>query len=129
MGKKKTQPVYIFRVPKSKEGTKFLQLAAKFVNRSYFLDHKTHNSLTDIEVQIKTRRRYKGPFMNTQVAIYEGLVIDIIKILEIKLVNLIHELQKEFKTEGPDESAAVKQLMEKLLASYVAGIMKGKYDD
>uniref|UniRef100_A0A6M3JNM1 Uncharacterized protein n=1 Tax=viral metagenome TaxID=1070528 RepID=A0A6M3JNM1_9ZZZZ len=136
MGKKKLDE-HLFLVPDNKEGTEFIRVARKFLVKPFqvrtFLFGREHGSIKVFigceKLSLLKRILKKKTPLWLSSSLLDFLNDYCNSIAKAKIINLIHELQKEFKTDGPDESAAVKQIMEKLLASYVAGIMKGKYDD
>ena len=147
---------YIFLVPNDPEGNEFYRLAQKFIEkRLYRLSRRgNHSDRSELAKKLgiqgtswragKQRSLLGVPVENWRVYIelkksmksfFKGNTLShqlfdtITRLRNAKLIDLMRELQKEFKVESIDESITVKSVMERLLASFIAGLMKGKYDD
>jgi len=150
---------YIFLVPNDPEGDEFYRLAQKFIEkRLYRLSRRGNHSdrtelakklgiqgtswragkqrpLLDVPVKHAENWRVYIELKKSMKSFFKGNTLShqlfdtITRLRNAKLIDLMRELQKEFKVESIDESITVKSVMERLLASFIAGLMKGKYDD
>ena len=149
---------YIFLVPNDPEGNEFYRLAQKFIEkRLYRLSRRgNHSDRSELAKKLgiqgtSWRAGKQRPLLDVPVKHAENwriyieaksvksflkgntlshqLFDTITRLGNAKLIDLMRELQKEFKVESIDESITVKSVMERLLASFIAGLMKGKYDD
>ena len=145
---KKHEHSYLFLVPNDEDGRTFYKLCRKYIDSRYKIKRrgnhsdriglykklgKTHTSLMDVPIKhAENWRIYIG--VKKSGILYQGnwLSYHLFKALkrarDARLVNLMQELQREFRTKSTNESTAVVELMRRLLASYVAGKFKGKYE-
>jgi len=145
---KKVDHSYIFMVPNNEEGNLFLKLAKKYIDKRYMLQKRgNHNdriglykklnkrptALMDVPIKHAEKWRVylwvKGNKKRQNFRLSYHIADMFKRGKNARLVDLMHELQREFKTKSINESTAVKRLMERLLASYIAGKIKGKYND
>jgi len=135
---------YIFMVPNDEDGKKFLRLARRYIMKGYRMNSRGNHS--DREGLYKTLGKVRTVMMeppgaeaemwrvyiqfkqrSSWINISKFLLEQLDRIRNVRLPDLMQEIAKEFKTRGPSESVAVKNLMERLLASFIAGMFKGKY--
>ncbi len=140
---------YLFLVPNDKDGKVFYKLCRKYIDKRYKIRRRGNHSdriglykklgkeptsLMDVPTKHAEEWRIYIGVKKPNDILYQGnwlshyLFTALKRMRDAKLVNLMQELQKEFKTKNTSESTAVKRLMERLLASYVAGKFKGKYE-
>lgn len=141
---------YIFLVPNDEDGTAFYKKCKKYIDKRYKVVRRGNHSdrvglykklgkgrtqLMDVPIEHAENWRVYIELRKKRSAYYDGvtrlsfyLFTMLRRARDARLVNLMEELQREFKTKSTSEKTAVKSLMEKLLASYIAGKFKGKYD-
>lgn len=125
---------HLFLVPANKEGIKFVQQLEKFIVKpfkvktfKFGIEDEKHKVFIGCNLLSSFKKTIGGPQW-LSLALIDYLNYYCNNLYKTTLINLIRELQKEFKTKSINESTAVKRLMERLLASYIAGKFKGKYE-
>ena len=147
---KKVDHSYLFLVPNNADGKKFYRLCRKYPDKRYVLKRrgnhddrvglfkkigKEKTALMDVPIKhAQTWRFYfevkSSRYSKTRITkgILSWRLFEAIeRIQSLGLRELMVELAKEFKVKSASERNSVISLMERMLAAYIAGQIKGKY--
>ena len=137
--KPKNEVSYLFLIPNDDEGREFLRLAKKFKTKGYKFRLRggaDRKDKLDKQIGLYNRKSPNKVVQSWRLYIQSKnynlshlLISAFEKIKKLRLVDLMRKLAAEFKTENMSEAVEVKRVMERILASYVAGLMKGKYEN
>ena len=120
---------HLFLVPADKEGIEFIRLAEKFIVKPFkvktfrfAIEDEKHKVFVGCDLLSSFKKTIGGP---------QWLSLALINFLnhycnalhKTTIENLMVEIKKELKTNLED-----RQVIERLLASYIAGKLKGKYE-